>query len=152
MMNRLNDLNDLRLKVRTLKKMATCVLWKSIFWEGIMKGYEMSNEYNSKINQTGVVRSAYALGFKSIFYFVSVPASTPVLAACSRSTAFCAQSWRKIARHLRGQMCLQIGEKITQCMALYIVHGIWIINGIWRGSWNMNINGISKELQYFVCL
>ena len=82
-----------------------------------MKGYEMSNEYNSKINQTGVVRSAFALGFKSISYFVSVPASTPVLAACRRSTAFCAQSWRKIARHLRGQMCLQIGEKITQCLA-----------------------------------
>ena len=142
MMNRLNDLNDLRLKVRTLKKMATCVLWKSIFWEGIMKGYEMSNEYNSKINQTGVVRSAYALGFKSIFYFVSVPASTPVLAACSRSTAFCAQSWRKIARHLRGQMCLQIGEKITQCMALYIME-----YGLLMGYEGDHGIGISMEYQ-----
>ena len=54
-----------------------------------MKGYEMSNEYNSKINQTGVVRSAYALGFKSIFYFVSVPASTPVLAAGEKLHGTC---------------------------------------------------------------
>ena len=100
-----------------------------------MKGYETSNEYNSKINQTGVVRSAYALGFKSIFDFVSVPTSTSVLAACSRSTAFCAQSWRKIARHLRGAVCAQANWGENYPMSgrfISIIHGIWIMNmGYW---------------------